>query len=161
MRFPRHEKPLAYPKRDIIKKTADGPVFQIVDLEHFTGTVYIQEAHIIEMAKSLGMATVEQVQLMQEELENLRNQVNELPNKLEELKNGIDRAVGDFYGDTGPSDVVPVEINEVPAKPAPDTYREPDGKSKQSNGSNSKPRPDDIPADSSDGSDLAKELGIE
>ena len=97
-RFLIREKPLAYPFYDLIHQDSQGPVFDMnVQMDGYDGSVYIRTDHIIEMARTLGMATVEEVQQMRDTILDLRRQINKLPLAQEELKSGIDNLVGQFY----------------------------------------------------------------
>lgn len=119
-RFRLHEKPLVYPKRDIIKRTAEGPVFDLgVDLENYTGAVYVQQLHIEEMAQSIGMLTKQQAdELYQKIKEYEEREKNHLKNA-EELKNGIDSAIERFHSTSSPAPVVPEKPAETTPRPAP------------------------------------------
>ena len=97
-RFLIREKPTAYPFYDLIHQDSQGPVFDMnVQMDGYDGSVYIRTDHIIEMARTLGMATVEEVQQMRDTILELRRQINKLPLAQEELKSGIDDLVGQFY----------------------------------------------------------------
>ena len=97
-RFLIRDKPLAYPFYDLIHQDSQGPVFDMnVQMDGYDGSVYIRTDHIIEMARTLGMATVEEVQQMRDTILELRRQINKLPLAQEELKSGIDDLVGQFY----------------------------------------------------------------
>ena len=97
-RFLIREKPIAYPFYDLILQDSQGPVFDMnVEMDSYDGSVYIRTDHIIEMARTLGMATVDEVQKLRETIIDLRRQVNKLPIAQEELKSGIDNLVSQFY----------------------------------------------------------------
>jgi hypothetical protein len=113
-RFLLWDKPSAIPYFDIIHQDTRGPVFDLgIHLDSYDGSVYIHQDDIIEMARTLGMATAEEVDNMQSVIDSLRAQVNKLPKAEEALRNGLDSAVSQFYRDlhTDESDVVP-EPNE-------------------------------------------------
>lgn len=97
-RFPLREKPTAYPHYDLILQDSQGPVFDLnVEMDAYNGSVYIRTDHIIEMGRTLGMATAEEVQKLRDIISDLRRQVNKLPLAQEELKSGIDDLVSQFY----------------------------------------------------------------
>lgn len=116
-RFLIWDKPNAYPKYDLILRSSDGPVFDLgVILEDYSGSVYLRPEHVIEMGRTLGMATKEEVQALRQSIENLNSQIDELPNAQEELKNGINDAVGRFYSSLSGVKPPVVEVQQV-AKP--------------------------------------------
>lgn len=97
-RFLIREKPLAYPFYDIIHQDSQGPVFDLnVEMNSYDGSVYLRTDHVIEMARTLGMATVDEVREMRDIIIDLRRQVNKLPIAQEELKNGIDNLTARFF----------------------------------------------------------------
>lgn len=117
-RFLVWDKPLAYPFYDLINRdTAPGPVFDLnVEMQDYNGRVYIATPHIIEMAQSLGMATIDEVAEMRAEIAELKKQINRLPNAQENLKSGIDSLVSEFLSDLRndkPDVPVPVEEPEL------------------------------------------------
>lgn len=150
MRFTRHERPIAHPRRDIVKKTADGPVFFLVDLEHYTGAVYVQEQHIVEMARSIGMLTVEEAAKLYETIDTLKKERDALPSAVEELKNGVDSAVNRFYSGIGDGVAIPARAAETPAKPAPKS----EPAAIKANGPDSGEGRNSVSADTGDGSIL-------
>lgn len=91
-RFVLWEKPLAYPFKDIISGTPDGPVFDVVDVDDFDGVVYIKADHVVEMAKSLGMVTGEEVESLHDEIKRLK-----ADNSAEVLVDGIADCIAKFY----------------------------------------------------------------
>lgn len=114
-RFLLWEKPHAYPQYDLIHRDTAGPVFDLaVQLEGYDGSVYIHQDDIVEMARTLGMATADEVENMQAVIDELRAQISRLPKAEEALRNGLDSAVTQFYSDlhSESSDVAP--INEAP-----------------------------------------------
>lgn len=115
-RFLLWEKPHAYPGYDLIHRDTAGPVFDLaVDLQSYDGSVYIHQDDIIEMARTLGMATVDEVFNMQQVIDELRAEISRLPKAEEALRNGLDLAVNKFYADlhSNEPDVVPsVEESE-------------------------------------------------
>jgi hypothetical protein len=68
-------------------------------MDSYDGSVYLHQDDVIEMARTLGMATAEEVNNMQEVIEKLREQVSRLPRAEEALRNGLDNAVSKFYSD--------------------------------------------------------------
>jgi hypothetical protein len=128
-RFILWERPAAYPFFDLILRDTDpGPVFDLsVDLHDYNGSVYITQDHIIEMARSIGMATVGDVAEMNAHITSLETQISKLPTAQEELKNGLASLVSKFHSDLLNDDpVLPVVVPEPePADPvAPYTERE-------------------------------------
>lgn len=150
MRFVLHEKPIAMPRRDIIKKTADGPVFDLgIILEHYTGAVYVQQLHIEEMAKSVGMLTKADAEHLYKVIENLQAENKKLVRNAEELRNGIDSAINRFYTDAGDAPVVP----EKPIISEPKAAPRSEGNARQSNGTAFKQGPDGVHANTVNESD--------
>lgn len=98
-RFLLWEKPLAYPFYDIITRdTNPGKVFDLnIELSSYDGSVYLKPEHVIEMARTLGMLTVEEAEKLRQENKELRRQINKLPVAQEELKNGLDDLTARFF----------------------------------------------------------------
>lgn len=98
-RFVYLDRPLAYPFFDIVlRDTNPGGCFDLsVLLEDYTGSLYLRQEHVIEMARSLGMATVDEVAAMKARIQELEGRINRLPEAQEELKNGLAKLVGDFH----------------------------------------------------------------
>lgn len=97
-RFLIRDRCLSYPYFDIHNQDSDGPVFDMgVDLDSYDGTVYLRPEYVIDMARTLGMATVEEVAEMRKRIADLESQINKLPDAQEELKSGIDNLVASFY----------------------------------------------------------------
>lgn len=98
-RFLLWEKPIAYPFFDVITRdTNPGKVFDLnIDLDSYDGSVYLKPEHVVEMARTLGMMTVEEANKLREENAELRRQVNKLPVAQEELKNGLDDLTARFF----------------------------------------------------------------
>lgn len=115
-RFMRWERPIAYPFFDIaLRDTGAVPVFDMgVDLHDYNGSVYIREDHIIEMARSIGMATVEDVAEMRAYIAKLEAQINKLPTAQEELKVGLANLVSKFHSDLLADDSEPPVGNKEP-----------------------------------------------
>lgn len=92
-------KPLAYPYFDLITRdTSPGPVFDLaVELDSYDGSVYIKVEHIVEMARSVGMLTVDEAEKLRAENKELRRQINKLPKAQEELKDGLDDLTAKFF----------------------------------------------------------------
>lgn len=96
-RFVLLDKPAAHPFSDIVTGTPEGPVFDLsVDLEYYTGVAYVKAEHVIEMARTLGMATIEEVTEMREHIATLEARENQLPAHVESLINGINDCVVNF-----------------------------------------------------------------
>jgi len=117
-RFLVWDKPLAYPFYDLINRDTDpGPVFDLnIEMQDYTGRVYLALPTVIEMAQSLGMATIEEADAMRAEIAELKKQINRLPSAQENLKSGIDSLVSEFLADlrNDKSDVpLPVEEPEL------------------------------------------------
>lgn len=112
----RWDKPLAYPFFDLVlRDTGAVPVFDMgVDLHDYNGSVYIREDHIIEMARSIGMATVEDVAEMRAYIAKLEAQINKLPTAQEELKVGLANLVSKFHSDLLADDASPAVGNSEP-----------------------------------------------
>lgn len=99
-RFLLWERPEAYPFYDVINRSSEGPVFDLsVELDSYDGSLYLKAEHVIEMARSLGMATIDEVEKLLAENLTLKEQINRLPEAQEELKSGINGAVHRFYND--------------------------------------------------------------
>ena len=116
-RFLLWDRPLAYPKFDIINRdTNPGPVFDLnIDLEGYDGSVYIKPEHIVEMARTLGMLTKESADKLRAENAELRRQINKLPRVQEELKVGLDDLVAKFF----------VSLNTIDSEPDDNSNPEP------------------------------------
>jgi len=124
-RFLLWEQPFASPFYDLIHMDNRGPVFDLgVVLNSYDGSVYIHQDDIIEMGRSLGMATAEEVSELMEEIRHLKEQVNRLPAAEKELRNGLDLAVDSFYRNLH-SD----ESNVVPSPENPEPANDPDNES--------------------------------
>lgn len=113
-RFTHWDRPHAYPFFDIVTRdTNDGGCFDLsVLLEDYTGSLFLRDEHVIEMARSLGMATVDEVAVLRAHVESLEAQISRLPKAQEELKNGLASLVSNFHRDLLTDDVVvsvPVE----------------------------------------------------
>jgi hypothetical protein len=97
-RFILVEKTLAYPHCDIVTKDTHGPFFDLsVDLDNFEGVPYVKAAHVEEMAKTLGMATKEEVAILNERIRILEAENTRLPGESEELVNGINNLVAVYH----------------------------------------------------------------
>lgn len=96
-RFVLLDKPAAHPFSDIVTGTPEGPVFDLsVDLEYYTGVAYVKAEHVVEMARTLGMATIEEVKEMRAHIATLEARENQLPAHVESLINGINDSVTNF-----------------------------------------------------------------
>lgn len=96
-RFKLLSKPLAYPFFDVVNRTPEGPVFDLVDVVDFDGVVYITADHVIEMAKVLKMVTEDEVQELHDRINKLEAQKNRLPEGVGELVSGIDELVATYH----------------------------------------------------------------
>lgn len=97
-RFLVRERPIGYPFYDLILQDSAGPVFDMnVEMDGYDGRVYLRFEHVEEMARTMGMATKEEVEALNNTIADLRRQINNLPKAQEELKSGIDDLVGRFY----------------------------------------------------------------
>ena len=115
-RFAHLHRPLAYPFFDIIlRDTNDGACFDLsVLLEDFTGSLYLRDEHVIEMARSLGMATVDEVADLLTEIKELKSQIERLPSAQEELSNGLANLVSEFHSRLTGNDPIPSVGNTEP-----------------------------------------------
>jgi len=87
-----------YPYFDIHNQDTNGPVFDLgVDMDSYDGAVYVRPEYIIDMARTLGMATVEEVAELRATVAELTRKINKLPVAQEELKSGLDSVVASFY----------------------------------------------------------------
>lgn len=113
-RFLLWDRPLAYPKFDLINRdTSPGPVFDLaVELDSYDGSVYIKPEHIIEMARTLGMLTKEEADKIRAENTELRRQINKLPVAQEELKRGLDDLTASFFASLNTLDSEPVDSSD-------------------------------------------------
>jgi len=102
------DKPPAYPFFDIIHSdTNPGRVFDLsIDLEGYNGSIYIKVQDIVEMARTIGMLTVPEVERLRAENAELRRQINKLPAVQEELKSGLDDLVAQFFASLNSIDSV-------------------------------------------------------
>ena len=122
-RFLLRDKPTAYPYYDLCLQDSQGPVFDMnVEMDSYSGSVYIRTDHVIEMGRTLGMATKEEAEALRNEIINLRRLVNNVPLAQEELKIGIDDLVARFYAtiNTATSEPVAGDIPSVPADTKPE-----------------------------------------
>ena len=133
-RFIIRDKPVAYPFYDLCNQDSQGPVFDMnVQMDGYDGSVYIRTDHIIEMARSLGMATVEEVADMRDQIAELSRQVNRVPLAQEELKNGIDELVARFNSgivstaDAAASLGIDIQVAESDSSKPEETQRETSG----------------------------------
>lgn len=96
-RFKLLEKPMAYPFKDVVNGTPEGPVFDLVDVEGYDGVVYITADHVVEMAKLLGMIHGEEVESLHDKIKELEAQKTRLPEGVGELVSGIDELVATYH----------------------------------------------------------------
>lgn len=151
-RFQLHEKPINLPGLDIINKSPDGPVFDLsVDTDNLPwGTAYIRAEHVMDMAKSLGMKSLEDWNALVKENIALREQVEALPNAVRKLSNGLDSLLSDFNsGLSEPTNVPLPAVAEESEEPALN-----DAGSEQTDGQSNSPvidkGPDKLSGTSSD-----------
>lgn len=105
-RFTLLSEPLAQPFTDIITGTPEGPVFDLgVDLEYYSGVAYVKAEHVIEMAKVLGMSTIEETATMREHIATLEARESQLPAHVERLINGIRDCVDNYRELPAPSPI--------------------------------------------------------
>lgn len=116
-RFLIREKPTAYPYYDLILQDSQGPVFDLnVDMNSYDGAVYLRFDHVIEMGRTLGMATKEEVESLHNTISELRRQLNRLPKAQEELKSGLDDLTARFFVNLNTLDPEPTLDFEEPAE---------------------------------------------
>lgn len=96
-RFKLLEKPMAFPFHDVVNKTPEGPVFDLVDVEAYDGVVYITADHVVEMARTLGMIPMEEAESLHDKIKELEAQKNRLPEGVGELVSGIDELVATYH----------------------------------------------------------------
>jgi hypothetical protein len=82
-------------------------------MDAYDGSVFLRTDHVIEMGRTLGMATAEEVAELRETINELRRKINSLPYAQEELKSGIDDLVGKFYSTVN-------AYHSEPSLPVPD-----------------------------------------
>jgi hypothetical protein len=109
-RFQVVEKPKLYPHYDIVDNTPDGECFDLgLDLDNYEGIVYIKVAHVMEMARVLGMISKEEADILRARNQELEANQERLPEKLEGFLNGINDLVAEYRsldaGDSLASDV--------------------------------------------------------
>lgn len=116
-RFLLWDQPVAYPFYDVINRSSEGPVFDLsVELNSYDGSLYLKAEHVIEMARHLGMATVDEVEVLIRENTSLREQIDRLPDAQRVLQDGINSAVHRFYSDLRNSELDVVGIIPEPAE---------------------------------------------
>lgn len=110
-RFLRLERPSCYPHFDITTRdTSVRDVFDLgVDLEHYSGSVFLKVSDVQEMARSIGMLSAEDAQLITDENKRLREQLDRLPEQAQVLKDDLDRVVANFHDRIADPSSVPVE----------------------------------------------------
>lgn len=108
-RFLIREKPIAYPYYDLCLQDSQGPVFDLnVEMDSYNGSVYLRTDHVIEMGRTLGMATAEEVLEYNRTIEGLYNKIALLESQ-EDLKSELDRIVDRLRGILAPD---PIESDE-------------------------------------------------
>ena len=116
-RFLIRERCISYPYFDIHNMDSIGPVFDLgVDMDSYDGTVYLRPEYVIDMARTLGMATVEEVAKLRAQNAKLESQINKLPFAQEDLKIGIDNLVSEFYTRINTVDPEPSVDDKEPAE---------------------------------------------
>lgn len=114
-RFLRLEKPSCYPHFDLVTRdTSVKDVFDLgVDLEGYSGSVFLKITDVQEMARSIGMLSAEDASIIIEENKSLRNQLDNLPNQTEVLKGELDRVISNFHaGLVSPNDASELATGE-------------------------------------------------
>jgi hypothetical protein len=96
--------PAAFPFKDGINGTPEGPVFDLVDCEGFDGVFYLKAEHVIEMAHVLGMSTKEETEEMRATISRLEEEAKTLPENVEALIHGLDALVSNWSSRTSPTD---------------------------------------------------------
>lgn len=130
-RYVLKEAPWGYMASDIIHNDISGPVFDLgVDLDDRHGFAYIRVSDVEEMARVLGMATREEVQIMKRRIDELNAEVLNVPREVESLKDGLSVLVSDFLDRVVPRN----SDNPVDDKTAGE---EPQGESEAIEGSDS------------------------
>lgn len=131
-RFIHLDRPLAYPFFDVVTRdTNPGGCFDLsVLLEDYTGSLYVRDEHITEMARALGMATVDEVDELKRENAELKARIERLPTAQEELKDGLANLVSQFHTNLLGNSIEPPVGNTEPeptdpivAKPERETKR--------------------------------------
>lgn len=104
-RFKFMEQMQAYPFKEVVNLTPDGPVFDIgVDLEDYDGVIYIKAEHIVEMARMIGMATVGEVASLNKTIDKLTKEVEVLPERIGAFTDELSSLVSRFHRNIGLSD---------------------------------------------------------
>jgi hypothetical protein len=121
-RFLLWDNPKAYPNYDLVHRDTNGPVFDLgVVLDSYDGSVYIHQDDIIEMARTIGMATADEVEALHDTIDELRRRLNRLPKAEEDLRNGLDSAVSQFYRDLSSEQPILVPDSETPVETEPES----------------------------------------
>ena len=96
-RFILLDKPAAYPFKEMVTGTPEGPVFDLsVDFDGFDGVGYIKAEHVIEMAHTLGMSTKEETNSLRAKIAELEEANSRIPKNVEGLINGIGNLVTEW-----------------------------------------------------------------
>jgi hypothetical protein len=104
-RFILLDKPAAFPFKDMVTGTPEGPVFDLsVDFDRYDGVGYIKAEHVIEMAHVLGMSTKEETEEMRARISQLEREADSLPENVERLINGIDECISNWRNSSSPVD---------------------------------------------------------
>lgn len=151
-RFKLLDKPPLYPFYDVVNQAPEGPVFDLgVDLEFYSGPIYIRRDHLEEMARSLGMLTKEEADSLREENQRLLDNNKKLPKAIKELRDGINDLVDAFSsGDTdnGPGSVSDSETYDSDSSESGKGERETSQDAGQANGNSFIEGLDSVYADS-------------
>jgi len=89
--------PAAFPFKDMVTGTPEGPVFDLsVDFDGYDGVGYLKAEHVIEMAHVLGMSTKEETLEMRARISELEVANKAVPTNVKRLLDGIDNLVAEF-----------------------------------------------------------------
>lgn len=120
-RFRKVEKPEAIPFRDIHDQDSSNPVWDMgVDLEAFSGSIYIKEHYILEIARLAGMVPEEKYKKLLEENEILRKKVEitasveEIPVKMGELQSELNLYLAAYRSESVDSEPVNSGSDSIP-----------------------------------------------
>lgn len=97
-RFLIRDKPIAYPYYDLCLQDSQGPVFDLnVEMDSYDGSVYLRTDHVVEMGRTLGMATKEEVAEYQRTITELQEKIARIETQ-EDLKSELSRILDHFHG---------------------------------------------------------------